>query len=454
MNELGLYPAVNTLAFLLCIVFLAYVGLVVWAYLRARPGASGDARALRWHLLVPCLDEELVVRRTVERAIRDLPGVHLWCIDDASTDGTLALLGDLAAAHPFVHVIARTAPEAQQGKGAALNAGWQAVSRWIAAEGVDPAEVIVGVVDADGRLDPGCFDVLAGPDYFGDLGVGAVQLAVRIDNRSHGTLPAPANPLRRLLVDLQDVEFMGPIAGMQQVRRHTASVSMGGNGQFTRLTVLDEVASWAGTPWHGSLLEDFELGLHVLMAGHRTAYCHHAAVHQEGLASTRLLVRQRSRWAQGSMQCAQYLRPVMASTKISHLGAFEICYFLVLPWLQLLGTVIYLLAYLILAWYLVAVGLSPDAWVASGQWAVLPLVIVGGIGPFFIWGPLYRAWVDPEVTRRRAFVLGVGSWLYSNLHFVATWWAFVRIVSDRDDWKKSQRVAIDEGSSRLPAGAS
>jgi cellulose synthase/poly-beta-1,6-N-acetylglucosamine synthase-like glycosyltransferase len=452
VNGLGLYPAVNTLAFLLCVVFLAYVGLIIVSYLQSRATTSGDGGAFRWHLLMPCLDEEVVVRRTIERALRDLPGVHLWCIDDASSDGTLSILDAVAAVRPEVHVIPRTFPAAQQGKGAALNAGWQAVNDWVTANEIDPEHVIVGVIDADGRLDPRCFDVLAGPAFFGAPEVGAVQLAVRIDNRTRGSLPSPTNPLRRLLVDLQDVEFMGPIAGMQLVRRHTASVSMGGNGQFTRLVVLNEVATWAGTPWHGSLLEDFELGLHVLMAGHRTAYCHHAAVHQEGLSSVRLLVRQRSRWAQGSMQCAQYLRPVMASTKIGHVGALEICYFLVLPWIQLVGTVVYVLAYLILGWYLLAVGVSPGTWVDSGQWGVLPLVILGGIGPFFIWGPLYRSWVDPAVTRRRAFVLGVASWLYSNLHFAATWWAFLRVLADRDDWKKSQRAVLGDGE-QFPVGA-
>ncbi|QXC59958.1 glycosyltransferase [Aquihabitans sp. G128] len=440
MGDLGLLPAVNTLAFLLCVVFLSYVTMIVVAYLREGPHAAGDPTSFAWHVLVPCLDEARVVRRSVERMLADLPQVHVWCIDDASTDDTLAILRSLEGRSPRVHVVARTLPEARQGKGEALNAGWAAIRAWVPAT-TDRASVLVGVVDADGELDVGALRALSGPDYFADPTVGAVQLAVRIANRSTGHHVRTTGWARQLLVDLQDVEFIGPIAGMQLLRRRSASVSMGGNGQFTRLSILDDIASWAGTPWHGALLEDFELGLHVLLSGMRTAYCHHSAVSQEGLSSLRLLVRQRSRWAQGSMQCAQYLRPVMASTRVGNLAAFEICYFLLMPWIQLVGTVIYVFAYLILVWYLATVGLSPGAWIDSGQWGVLPLLFLGGIGPFFIWGPLYRRRTEPATTRRRAVVLGFASWIYSNLHYVATWWAFARVLADRDDWKKSERVS-------------
>lgn len=440
MEGLGLFPAVNTAAFLLCIVFLTYVTLIVITYLRDRPSPPGDPSAAVWCILMPCLDEADVVAGSVRRMLHDLPDVHIWCIDDASEDGTAEILHTLAAAHERVHVVSRRLPAARKGKGDALNSGWRSVGAWVDAHGIDRSTVIVGVVDADGNLDPDCLGALAAEPYFGTPEVGAVQLAVRIANRTTGDRRPPTSRLRRLLVDLQDVEFVGPIGAMQLLRRHTASVSMGGNGQFTRLTVLDEIAGWAGTPWHGALLEDFELGLFVLLSGHRTAYCHHSYVAQEGLESIRLLVRQRSRWAQGSMQCARYLKAVLASRRIGNLGAFEIGYFLLMPWMQLAGTVVYALAYAILTWYLLAVGLDPGAWIASGQWGVLPLVLVGGIGPFFIWGPIYRRRVEPTTTRRRAAVLGLSSWLYSNLHYVASWWAFFRLVDDRDDWKKSRRV--------------
>ena len=71
---------------------------------------------------------------------------------------------------------------------------------------------------------------------------------------------------------MQDIEFRTAIAAMQTLRVQTGSVGLGGNGQFTRLSVLDEIAQRAGCPWHGALLEDYELGLHVLLAGYENRY--------------------------------------------------------------------------------------------------------------------------------------------------------------------------------------
>ena len=401
-----------------------------------------DPEALAWHLFMPCLDEAAVVERFVRRALALAPDLHLWAIDDHSDDDTLAILRRLAADQPRLHVVSRVRPEAQTGKGDALNAAYRQLDRWLPAE-VDRHEVIVGVIDADGQLDDDALAMVAGAGGFGEPDVGAVQIGVRIANRATGDRPAPSGRFGRLLVDLQDLEFAGPIAAMQLVRGRTHSVSMGGNGQFTRMAVLDQIAEEAGTPWHGALLEDFELGLHVLLAGHETRYLHDVAVQQEGLPDLRRFVRQRSRWSQGSMQCRRYFVPIMRSPHLGNLAAFEASYFLALPWVQLVGFFVYLAAYVVLGYYLAtASGGLRGLWV-SGQWGVLPLLVLTGIGPFAIWGPLYRRMVEPSITRRRALLLGVANWGYSNLHYVATWWAFGRVVWARSDWKKTERVALE-----------
>ena len=434
--------ALNALAFLLCAVFLSYVTMLTVVYLRHRPPEPGDPDALSWHLLMPCLDEEAVIERYATQALALHPDLHLWCIDDHSTDGTLAILERLASVEPRLHIVARTLPDAQLGKGAALNDAWRELNLWLP-DDADRHQVIVGVIDADGELAPDSLGLVAGEGGFGDPHVGAVQCAVRIANRRGGDRAAPEGRFGRLLVDLQDLEFVGPIAAMQLLRGRTHSVSMGGNGQFTRMSVLDEIAIDCATPWHGALLEDFELGLHVLLRGHGTRYVHDAVVSQEGLPDVRRLVRQRSRWAQGSMQCWKYIVEVIRSPHLSNRAAFEVSYFLCLPWIQLAGFFVYLAAYLVLISYLLAVnGGLGGLWV-SGQWGVLPLLLLTGIGPFAIWGPLYRARAEHEITRRRAVWLGMANWAYSNLHHAAVWWAFARVVWARDDWKKTDRVALE-----------
>lgn len=441
LRELVL-SGVNNGAFLLCVSFLGYVMLIVVPFLRRRQGEPGDGRAFAWNFIVPCLDEEAVVERTVRHLVRDFPRARVWCVDDGSTDGTPAILEALARWSDRVSVVTRRPPHARQGKGEALNAAWAEIRRTLP-PGLDPAFVILAVVDADGRLDRRCLDVVSGPTCFGDAAVGAVQVQVRVVDRA---TRASRSLRARLLVRLQDVEFRGVIAAMQTFRRHLGSVGMGGNGQFTRLSVLERIAAKHGTPWHGALLEDFELGLHVLLSGSRTEYCHDTWVAQDGLPTLRTLVRQRSRWAQGSMQCFRYLPAILRSPRITNAGAVEIAYFLFLPWLQLLGGLVYVVCTVVLAWFALTLPGGPAAWFKAGGWGVLPLFVLFGLGPLAVWGPVYRATASPGTSRLRALALGLAAWPYSYVHHVATWWAFTRVLRSRHDWKKTAREQPDSES--------
>jgi len=436
-----LLAGANAGAFLVCAAFLAYVVLILCPYLRRKEDVAGNADDLSWHVLVPCRDEEAVIEATVRGLAATHPQVRIWCIDDASTDATRAIVARLAEEIRQVRVVPRTLPDARTGKGPALNAGFRAVVDSLP-PGSDPTKIIVGVLDADGFLDPRCLDVIAGPTQFGDPKVGAVQIQVRmIDHVPALATPATRAPTRlgRLLVRMQDLEFAGPIAAMQVLRRHLGSVGMGGNGQFTRLSALYQVSRKHGTPWHGALLEDLELGLHVLLTGGRTQYCHDTWVAQEGLPSLRRLVRQRTRWAQGSMQCARYLWPVLTSARISTGGAVEIAYFLLQPWLQLLGGLLYAICGFVLLSGVVQSAGDPAALLNPTMFGVLVLFLVFGMGPLVVWGPVYRSRVDPSTTRRRALMLGVTNTLYLYVNHVAVWTALWRILRLRRDWTKTER---------------
>lgn len=439
-----LLAGVNTGAFILCVVFLAYVLLIATPFVRRRPTEPGDPDELDWHLILPCLDEAVVIHRTVERLVRQVPTAHLWCVDDGSSDETPTILAGLAREHPRVHVVTRWAPWARLGKGAALNAAWRAIDGW-QPRGADRSKVVVGVVDADGWLDPGCFAAIAGPDFFGNPDVGAVQVRVRMVDHlpgEHGMTSAASGRLGRALVRLQDMEFTTTIAAIQLLRRHIGSVGMGGNGQFTRLSVLNRIAETDGSPWHGALLEDLELGLHVLLSGSRTEYCHDAWVAQQALPTVSQLVRQRCRWAQGSMQCIRYLGPVLRSPSISTPGALEIAHFLLLPWLQLLGSLLYLVCLGVLAWFAVSTQGGPAEWFANGAWGIVPLFLLFGLAPLAVWGPLYWARTDRRIGFRRSLLLGVANWPYTYVHQAAVWWAFARVVRNRHDWKKTARQPV------------
>lgn len=415
---------------MLVVGYTTYVALIAGWFLRRRSAPAGAPAGCEWHFLVPCLNEQAVVEETVRDLVAQFPAAHVWCIDDASADATPAIVARLAAELARVRVVTRRLPEAQQGKGPALNAGWEAITGWLA-PGSDTTRMIVGVVDADGRLDPGCLDAIAGPAYFGDPTVGAVQIKVRVVNR------APVAAGRRdhrnlggLLVRLQDAEFTCVIAAQQTVRRHMAIGGLGGNGQFTRLSALNRVAEHHETPWQRALIEDFELGVHILLAGYRIEYCHDTWVEQEGLPGVRALVRQRCRWGQGTMQCLRYLPRVLRSRNISTLGALEIAYFLCMPWIIITGSVLFAISATAFVWNIAsgaAGGVSP--------WLVL------GVIPLVIWGPIYRATADRDVSRWQAFAFGVAHWPYTLIAIAAAWRALFRVIASRVDWAKTERLA-------------
>ena len=434
-----LFAALNTAAFLLCVGFLAYVVLIIVPYLRHKRSEPGNANDFDWHLIVPALDEALVIEATLIELTGTFPKAHVWVIDDASEDATPQILRRLAASNRNLHVVSRSLPEAREGKGPALNAGYRAIREFVGA-GAHTSRTIVGVVDADARLDPHCLDIVAGAEFFGDPEMGAVQIEVRVtDQLDHQDGPLARLDRDPMLIRLQDLEFAGPIAAMQLLRRKVGSVGMGGNGQFSRLSVLDKIAESNGTPWHGALLEDFELGLHVLLAGGRTEYCHDTWVAQEGLRKLKPLLRQRSRWAQGSMQCMRYLWPVMRSPQISTQGALEIAYFLFLPWLQLLGGLVYAGVTGVALYYLAIDHSGLAGWLRGGAWGILPLFLLFGLAPFMIWGPIHRRRNAPDLSSRQATSTALVNVAYTYFHHVAVWWAFFRVVTMRRDWKKTAR---------------
>jgi len=439
----------NLTAFLFCILFCAYVIGILVPYLRTPPAQPGDPERYDWHAIVPCLNEAAVIGDTVHRLLADFPMFTLWCVDDGSTDDTGDILAAMARQDPRVRLVRRRLPLARQGKGAALNAAWRAINADMPKR-ADRKSTVVVVVDADSQLDPRALHVLAGDTYFGNPAVSAVQIEVRM-NRAHLTGAKPSL-FQRMMVRLQDMEFRGPIGAMQQLRRRTGSVALGGNGQFSRLSALNTIAAaHGGTPWHGALLEDFELGLHVLLTGGKTEYAQETWVAQEALVKIGPLLRQRTRWSQGSMQCMRYLRKVLRSKHIDNSAALELIYFLFQPWIQLLATLVYLGSTIVLGWYMYTTPGRIAGWWHNGGWSIIPLTFTFGILPFAIWGPIYRLRGGKQISLGHAVGLGLSHWLYSYCQCVATWLAFIRLARSKSDWQKTRRAGDRASGARHAA---
>ncbi|MFE6698665.1 glycosyltransferase [Streptomyces sp. NPDC057718] len=107
------------------------------------------------------------------------------------------------------------------------------------------------------------------------------------------------------------MEFAVFNTGRQLLRRRTGSVGgsvgLGGNGQFTRLTALDRIAAAERRPWkQDTLLEDYELGMQMRLAGYRVTHVPDTWVTQEAQPRTRRFLTQRTRRAQGNIEYVRY----------------------------------------------------------------------------------------------------------------------------------------------------
>ncbi|MGC5342484.1 glycosyltransferase [Streptomyces sp. DT24] len=442
---MDLVPVLVVYPFALLACFLLYWAGARHAYLRRRPDTPGDPAAFDWHFFVPCRDEEAVVGTTVSRLHRSFPECHVWVIDDASEDATGAVVEALAAGDPRVHLVRRRRPNARIGKGAALNSAYEQLTAFLPAD-ADRSRVVVCVIDADGQLDPRALGLVSGPRALADPDVGGVQIGVRMRNIGERR-PFPArgrivNAVGRGLVRAQDIEFAVSNSGMQLLRNRTGSTGLGGNGQFNRLSALDRIAAAERRPWQqGALLEDYELGLHMLLAGYRTTHVADTWVSQEALPSLRRLLTQRTRWAQGNLQCVRYAPRIASSRHIRGRGVLETTYTFGQP-LAHLATLLLTLALL--------GSLAVDA--AHGeamseldrmaaQWPLILALTVLSVGPFVLWGVVYRRDFEPGRSVWKSLVWGLALWLYTYHVFIVSSRAFARTLRGRTGWAKTRRNA-------------
>lgn len=412
-----------------------------WCGTRAG-GPYGPPCGLRpdeFWLIIPCLNEERVIARTVTAALPlSAPGArtNVLVIDDGSDDATPQVLARIA--DPNLHVLRRDLPDARQGKGAALNAAYRHIRDRVAAAGGDPHRTVIGIIDADGRGTPNLLDEVA--TVLSDSAVGAVQCRVRIHNRD------------RVLGALQDIEF-GCIANASQVLRdRVGMVGLGGNGQFTRLSVLQSLGD---APWSDCLVEDLELGLRLHLAGTRIRYASRAAISQQALVDVARLIRQRTRWAQGNLQCIRYLPAVATSREIRNTAMLESMHYLLAPWLNALGMVL-----LGLLWTVAAaraalfgagttvVGSTADLAQFTALWAALLFL------PGLLWAFAHRLHLRDEALSR-CLLAGVLYPGFLALGLVSSFRAIGRHLSGRTGWVKTERLneeLASTGPGQLEAG--
>ena len=413
---------------LFIVAFVVIVAMLFWTTLlfvkaeRARkhaPEAPPDgADAFTWLFLVPALNEEVTIRDSVARLLAlPLARRHIVVIDDGSDDGTTDALAGIEASD--LHVLRREPPEARQGKAAALNYAYGRSQEWLGE--ADRAQVIVVVVDADGRLHPDAPRFVA-PHFAEDERLGGVQSLVRIYNR------------HRLLTWLQDVEFSVYGFLYQAGRTGWGTAGMGGNGQFNRLSALDAVADHEG-PWRDRLTEDQDLGLRLVGAGWYGRQELRAAVDQQGLPGLRRLFRQRTRWSQGNLQAMGLIGEVWRA-RVSLIARLDLLTYLLTPlWQTIVG------ASLIVALVLAILDVAPF-WGDLVWWQLLFFYLLG-------FGGVLMGCIARGASRGvRGVLVGL---LVAQIYAFYTWllWpvlvrAATRQLTDRRGWAKTEREKVSD----------
>lgn len=370
--------------------------------------------------LVPALDEAEVIAETVSRLAAN-PGATVVLIDDGSSDETAELARWAGGDNCLV--LSRRLPEARLGKGAALNAGFALVREEVARRCLDPAHTLICVMDADGHLSAGAVQRVE--VLFDDPQVGGVQLPVRIRNR------------RKLIERLQDLEFWALSALSQFARVAFGNVSLGGNGQFTRLSVL---LSLDAAPWSQSLTEDLDLAVRITLQGNRLVSTPLVWVDQQALTSWSRLLRQRTRWMQGHMTCGRYVWKLLRSPNVSNPAAIETVLYLSVPWVLVLPwSILFHLTWTQTIISIVRYGLPIHA---SGVVPVtlycLYLYLVSFL-PMIVAGLIYRR-RDGSIGLVRSVLMGHLLIAGFYVAMIAAWRAVFRMLRGRVGWDKTARV--------------
>lgn len=309
---------------LLLISFVYFLSLFIW-FMGVGSVALNKERRIRqdhriWQehalfLLVPALNEKEVIAQTITTEVAELKKLpkyitpHLIVIDDASSDGTTALLRQMDES--LLDVVYRIRPFAQQGKGAALNYAFRVIQEVFHPD----HNTIYGILDADGYMK--VEDLVDVVHNFESRPVELIQTNIGMNNDQESWMTRA-----------QDFEFLANNALIQSIRNlcHTAISS--GNGQFMKQVYLDHVT------WGDSLLEDCEFTIRGFLKGYRTYFLKSAVVYQQAITQINPLVRQRTRWCQGSMQCLpKYFQAIVATKKMNWLQKVDVVGFLLAPFI-------------------------------------------------------------------------------------------------------------------------
>lgn len=263
-------------------------------------------------ILISAKNESRVIETTVRNMFKlDYEKFNVWVIDDISDDSMPEVLRKLQVEFPHLKVINRQ-PGSCPGKSAALNE----------ALALCKGEVIA-VFDADAYVAPDFLRRIL-PDLAPE-NVGAVQAQKRMYEHQKG-----------FLVEGQASEYA--LDSYFQVSRDLigGAVELRGNGQLVKRQALIDVGGWNNR----AITDDLDLSMRLLVSNWDIRFSSEAIVWEEAVTTLRGLLRQRRRWAEGSIRrYLDYIFPLNSPTRLSlveRLDTLVFTVYFVVPALMLL----------------------------------------------------------------------------------------------------------------------
>ncbi len=407
-------PHQSAAIILLCIIALYGVLISMATFHHRRKLAKGDVPYIDCShykplvsIIVPAHNEAAVIEETVRNLLTlDYENYELWVFDDRSTDGTGEILASLEGKVSDKYRYFIRPQTATPGKSAVLN---DALER-------SRGEILL-IFDADARVDSD-FIQKALP-YLCPPETGAVQARKVIMN-------ADCNLLTRCQYNeyLLDAYFQ---AGRDVIR---GAVELRGNGQFVKREALYSVDGWT----EDTITDDLDLATKLHLAGWDIRYLNDVQVREEGIIHFKPLLRQRRRWAEGSLK--RYLEhgfDMLTSPHASHRSTMDmLAYFIefIFPLWVAADISLQLLNMVLKDW--------PSHWMSS-------LVALPALGIFFLSGLVLALRNYDRTPWPKAILWAIETAIFLLIVWVpVVMWITAKILMTKDEgplnWGKTEHL--------------
>lgn len=380
--------------------------------LRKNPVVYNENLAPFISILIPCHNEAVVIKETVENILNvDYENYEIIVIDDRSTDDTKDAVLELEKKYDKVKALVRD-KNAYPGKSAVLN---------------DAIKLAKGeaylVFDADAKIKPNFIKTLL-TKYEGD-DVGAIQARKVIINANQNFLTACQYNEYVMDTHLQ--------VGRDAVK---GAVELRGNGELIKKNALVDIGGWNNE----TITDDLDMSTRLHIKGWDIRFVQDAIVYEEGVVTFSALVRQRRRWVEGSIRrYLEYIWDVLFTKDMSLRVGFDL--------------IAYISEFLLPAWLIIEIIVQAFHFVKGHENYILSsAILIVIVGLFFTSGLIYSFRKYSHYTTFKAIIQAI----ITSGYFITIWFPIVMFIVFKIiftkrtmDWGKTQHGVAQKGCGEL-----